>query len=84
MCFGSNCGILIIFHDNNENFPQRLISIRPTLIVLMDYANLGRLLGKKKPRPSLAKGLGHVKGTLNGFRGRDSWYLEVQRQQICN
>lgn len=33
---------------------------------------------------SLAEGLGHVKGTLNGFIGRDSWYLEVQWQQICN
>lgn len=49
---------------------------------LMDYANLRRLL--ENPRPSLVKGLGHVKGTLNEFRGRDSWYLEVQWQQICN
>lgn len=31
-------------------------------------------------RPSLGKGLGHVKGTLNGFRGPDSWYFEVQWQ----
>lgn len=38
----------------------------------------------KKPGRSLAKGLGHVKDTLDGFRGRDSWYLEVQWQQICN
>lgn len=49
---------------------------------LMDYANIGGLL--ENPRPCLAEGLGHVKGTLNGFRGRDSWYLEVQQQQICN
>lgn len=27
---------------------------------------------------------GHVKGTLNGFRGRVRWYLEVQWQRICN
>lgn len=51
-------------------------------MVLMDYANSQRLL--KKPRPSLAEGGGHVKGTLNGFRGQDSWHLEVQWQQICN
>lgn len=52
-------------------------------MVLMDYANSKKGF-LEKPRPSLVEGLGHVKGTLNGFRGHDSWHLEVQWQQICN
>lgn len=73
-------GKMIIFHSHNEE----LICIIQASI---DTANGLCKLPKdslKTQRTSLAKGLGHVKGTLNGVRGRDRWYLEVQLEQICN
>lgn len=83
MFFGSNSDIVFIFHSNNESTSsQHLISIKLALMLLMDYGNLPFFLNTR----GLFKGdgLGHVKGTLNGFRGRDSWFSEVQWQQISN
>lgn len=85
MFFGSNSDIVFIFHNNNESTSsQHLISIKLALMLLMDYANLPGLLKHPRPFERGGGGLGHVKGTLNGFRGRDSWFSEVQWQQISN
>lgn len=74
---------MFIFHSNNESTSsQHLISIKLALMSLMVYANL---LGFLNTRGLFkGEGLGHVKGTLNEFRGRDSWFSEVQWQQISN
>lgn len=77
MFFGSNSDIVFIFHSNNgSTSSQYLISIKLALMSLMDYANQPGFVntgGLFK-----GEGSGHVKGTLNGFRGRDSWFSEVQ------